>query len=204
YEEQLRRLGVDVRLGVHATVEEIGREGCDHLVVATGSYAKTFPLGEVSRVYTAEDVLMGVSDPGSDVVVIGGGLVGCELVLWLAQQGRHVSLVEALDDILKLNGPLCPSNFEMLRLLLASSGVDIVTKAAAKAFDGKRVLVDTPEGERSLAATGVVECVGYASNDSLYEECRYGSPAVHKIGDARTVANIMNAIWDAYELGSSL
>ena len=204
YEEQLRRLGVDVRLGTIATAEGIEREGCNHLVVATGSKAKMFPLGEDARVSTAEDVLMGVFDPGNDVVVIGGGLVGCELALWLAQQGRQVSLVEALDDILKLNGPLCPSNVEMLRLLLASSGVQVMTNAAAKAYDGNRLLIDTPEGERALPATGVVECVGYASNDALYEECRYGAPAVHKIGDARTVANIMNAVWDAYELGSSL
>ena len=58
--------------------------------------------------------------------------------------------------------------------------------------------------ELGLAATGVIECVGYRANDVLYDELRLARPLVHKIGDARSVANIMNAIWDAHELAGSL
>ena len=204
YAEQLKRLDVDVRLGSPMTFEKLEHENCDHLVIATGSLPKLFPLGDGTAVYGAEEVLLGKADPGDQVVVIGGGLVGCELALWLAKQGRRVSIVEVLDDILMLNGPLCPSNFEMLRLLLVHHGVDIVTNATATSFEAGRLTVETREGSREISATGVVECVGYTENDALYEACRYGKPPVHKIGDARTVANIMNAIWDAYELGSSL
>ncbi|WP_139652475.1 oxidoreductase [Raoultibacter phocaeensis] len=204
YVEQLKRLGTDVRLSTPMTAETLAKETCDHIVVATGALPKAFPLGDGVAVFGAEEVLLEKADPGSDVAVIGGGLVGCELALWLAKQGRRVTIVEALEDILALNGPLCPSNFEMLRLLLVQQGVDIVVQARATAFEAGELTVETPEGSRTVTATGVVECVGYTENDALYEACRYGKPAVHKIGDARTVANIMNALWDAYELGSSL
>ena len=204
YVEQLERLGVDVRLNAPMTAEALEREACDHIVIATGALPKMFPLGDSEFVFGAEEVLMGRADPGEAVAVIGGGLVGCELALWLARQGRRVSIVEALDDILKLNGPLCPSNFEMLRLLLVQQGVDIVTGASATSFAAGELMVETSEGSVAIPATGVVECVGYVENDALYEARRYGKHPVHKIGDARTVANIMNAIWDAYELGSSL
>ena len=204
YAEQLKRLHVDVRLSEPATPETLGSEKCDHIVIATGALPKTFPLGDATAVYGAEDVLLRKADPGCDVAVIGGGLVGCELALWLAKQGRHVSIVEALDDILMLNGPLCPSNLEMLRLLLEQHGVDIVTRAKATEYKAGELLLETSEGSRRIPATGVVQCVGYTENNALYEACRYGKPSVHKIGDARMVANIMNAIWDAYELGSSL
>ena len=46
--------------------------------------------------------------------------------------------------------------------------------------------------------------MGYRSDDTLYDQLRFARPLVHKIGDARSVANIMSAIWDAYELASSL
>lgn len=204
YAEQLKRLEVDVRLGSPMTAEALEREVCDHIVIATGAVPKMVSLGDDEAVFKAEEVLLGRVDPGSEVVVVGGGLVGCELALWLAEQGRQVSIVEALDSILALNGPLCPSNFEMLRLLLERRGVRTVTQAKAVAFAAGKLLVETPGGNEEMRATGVVECIGYTENDSLYEACRYGKPPVHKIGDARTVANIMNAIWDAYELGSSL
>ena len=203
YEEQLRRLDVEVRLNTKVTAEMVDAEGCDELIVATGSKPKTFPLGD-PEVYAAEQVLLGKADPGQDVVVVGGGLVGCELALWLVQEGRNVTIVEALDDILKLNGPLCPANFEMLRMLLDFHGVKLVTSAKAKAFTGGKLTAETPDGEVAIPATGVVECVGYGSENSLYEECRFGKAMVHKIGDARQVANIMNAIWDAYELASNI
>lgn len=203
YEEQLARLDVDVRLNTPVDAAFVEAGEYDHVVVATGATPKTFPLGSAA-VLTAEDVLLGKADPGDNVIIVGGGLVGCELALWLTKTGKKVSIVEALDDVLLLNGPLCPSNFEMLRLLLGQHGVNVITKARAMGYEDGALIVEAPEGTKALPATGIVECVGYMSRNDLFEACRYGKPQIHKIGDARTVANIMNAIWDAYELGSAL
>ena len=57
-----------------------------------------------------------------------------------------------------------------------------------------RAIADAKYGVRSVG-------VYRAATD---EELRFAAPAVHKIGDARSVANIMNAIWDAHELAGSL
>ena len=40
---------------------------------------------------------------GEKVVVVGGGLVGCEIAFGFAKEGKKVTIVEALDDILKVN-----------------------------------------------------------------------------------------------------
>ena len=66
------------------------------VILATGSTPKVFSLGDDEHVYTAAQVLMKEKDPGQNVAVIGGGLVGCETALWLAQQGRNVKIIEAL------------------------------------------------------------------------------------------------------------
>ena len=203
YEEQLRRLGVDVRLGAPVTASVVEQGDFDHVIVATGARPKSFPI-EGAPVLSAEAVLLGEADPGHDVVIVGGVLVGCELALHLAQTGHEVTVVEALGDVLELNGPLCPANFEMLRKLLPYHGVTVLTNAQAAGYDDGCVVVEGPDGPRRVPADSVVECVGYRSEDALYEELRFAGPLVHKIGDARSVANIMNAIWDAHELASAL
>lgn len=203
YEEQLRREGVEVRLNEPVTAAMADAGGFDHVIVATGALPKGFPLPG-APLLAAEDVLLGAADPGRDVVVIGGGLVGCELALHLAQAGREVTIVEALGEVLELNGPLCPANFEMLRRLLPFSGVRVLTESQAVGYADGCVVVESPEEELRVPATGVIECVGYRANDVLYDELRLARPLVHKIGDARSVANIMNAIWDAHELAGSL
>lgn len=203
YEEQLRRAGVEVRLNAPVTAEMAAEGGFDHVIVATGARPKGFPLSD-APLLAAEDVLLGAVDPGHDVAVIGGGLVGCELALHLAQAGRAVTIVEARGDVLELNGPLCPANFEMLRKLLPFHGVRVLTSSQAVGYADGCLVVETPEEEVKVPAAGVVECVGYRSDDALYDQLRFARPLVHKIGDARSVANIMSAIWDAYELASSL
>ena len=205
YEEQLRRLdNVEVRMNTRVEANVFESDEYDYVIVATGSKPKKFPLGDAEPV-VAEDVLLGRVEAADEVAIIGGGLVGCELALWLAQEGRKVTIVEALDDILKLNGPLCPANFEMLRLLLDSLDVKLMLSSQAAGYADGKLAVKAADGSTVEVPCGtVVECVGYAPNNDLYEAGRFGIPEVYKLGDSKGVANIMMAIWDAFELGCNL
>ena len=62
-------------------------------------------------------------------VVIGGGLVGCETALWLVKQGKKVTIVEMMEGILQVGGPLCHANGDMLMALLDYYKVDILAGA---------------------------------------------------------------------------
>lgn len=75
--------------------------------------------------------LLNKTVPSSDnIFVVGAGLVGRELALWLAQEGKEVTLVEVLNKILAVNGPLCHANFEMLERLMPSyNGIEVLTSA---------------------------------------------------------------------------
>ncbi len=203
YEYQMKKLKVDVTLNKKMTREDVLNGHYDSVIIATGSTPKVFSLGD-GPVYTAEDVLNKKVDPGEKVAVIGGGLVGCELALDLKEQGKNVALVEALEKLLALNGPLCAANKEMLERLVPYKGVDIYTSSKADSYDGKVLKVQTPDGLKEIEADSVVLAVGYKEDNSLYESLQFDVPDIHLLGDARKVSNIMYAIWDAFEVANHL
>lgn len=204
YGRELERLSVPVTLNHKVTAAEVLAGDYDAVIVATGSTPKVFSLGDDAKVHTAADVLNGKVTCGDRVTIVGGGLVGCETALWLAKQGKQVTIVEALDKLLAVNGPLCHANSEMLETLIPYNNIQVVTSAKVQHFENGVLTAQTPEGECKLEADDVILCVGYKEEDSLYKELEFSVPELYCLGDARKVANIMYAIWDAFEVANHL
>ena len=197
-------LEVPVHLDTELSADDIENSDADVVILATGSTPKVFSLGDDEHVYTAAQVLMKEKDPGQNVAVIGGGLVGCETALWLAQQGRNVKIIEALDRILAVNGPLCHANSEMLERLIPFNGVEVIASAKAAGYRERILTVETPEGARDITCDSVVLSVGYEENDYLYRQLQFRVPELYLLGDAKKVSNIMYGIWDAFEVANHI
>ena len=204
YTNELNRLGVHVHLNTELNEEEIKAMDYDTVILATGSKPKVFSLGDDSHTYTAEQVLLKQKDAGKKTVVVGGGLVGCETALWLAQNGIHVTIVEALDKVMAVNGPLCAANKEMLEALLPFNGVEIITGAKVTEFANGEVKVDTKEGSKTIVSDSVILSVGYKEENTLYNNLQFDIPDLYLLGDAKKVSNIMYAIWDAFEVANHI
>lgn len=204
YTNELNRLGVHVHLNTELNEEEIKAMDYDTVILATGSKPKVFSLGDDSHTYTAEQVLLKQKDAGKKTVVVGGGLVGCETALWLAQNGIHVTIVEALDKVMAVNGPLCAANKEMLEALLPFNGVEIITGAKVTEFANGEVKVDTKEGSKTIKSDSVILSVGYKEENTLYNNLQFDIPDLYLLGDAKKVSNIMYAIWDAFEVANHI
>ena len=204
YTDILADLDVEVRLNTRVTAQEVRSGNYDAVLVATGSTPKVFSLGDDTHVYPAADALTGKVSVGERVVIVGGGLVGCETALWLAQQGKTVTIVETLDKLMAVNGPLCHANSEMLAALIPFHGIRVLCSASVKEADQTGVTVTVGKTTEHIPADTVLLCVGYREENSLYHELKNEVPAIWQIGDARNVANVMYAIWDAYEVASQL
>ena len=204
YADELARLRVPVYLNTVLTRSQILEQDFDALIIATGSTPKVFSLGDDDRVYTAAQVLLGEKDCGRETVVVGGGLVGCETALWLAQHGKKVTIVETLDGLMAANGPLCHANRDMLEALLPFQGVTVVTGAEVKCYRNGVLSLAAAGRGREIPCDSVILAVGYREEDSLYRELEFDVPELYLLGDARKASNIMYAIWDAFEVANHI
>lgn len=204
YRRQLELLGVDVRFNTAVSAESAMQYEPDVIVTATGSKARTLSLPGGRQGVAAEDVLLGRAPVGEHVVIIGGGLVGCETGLWLAQQGKQVEVVEILPALLGGHGALPHMNEFMLMDLLKFHHVGLHTSAGVVDTQEGKVVIEQEGTRTELPADTVITAVGYQSDCALYQQLQELEIPVYNIGDSQSVHNIMYAIWNAYELARDL
>ena len=204
YEVQLQNLKVPVHFHTCVDRDMVLAGNYDAVIIAAGSRPRVFSLGDDERVYPAAQVLTGEKDCGDTTVVVGGGLVGCETALWLAEQGKNVTIVEALDRLMAVNGPLCHANKDMLERLLPYHGVKAITSVRVTGYRGGILHASCGGEEREIACDSVILAVGYQEEDSLYRQLEFDVPELYLLGDARKVSNIMYAIWDAFEVANHI
>lgn len=201
YTRTLQELKVEVHLNTHIRHNDIRPGEYDAVIIATGSTPKRILLGDDANVFSAVDVLMSRQNAGPSTTIIGGGLVGCELALWLREKGTSVTLIEAMPEILSVNAPLCYANSEMLKRLVYYKGVTVITGVKAIGYENGSLSLDRGD---SLTCGSVILAIGYNENNSLLTELQGNADEVYLLGDARRVSNIMYAIWDAFEVCSSI
>ena len=207
YAHTLEKLGVEIHFNHRLTAGELKTLSFDTLIVATGAKAKTFSLGDDRRVITAKDALaQSGENVGKHAVVIGGGMVGCELALWLTKDlGKKVTIVETLPKLLAVNAPICSANSEMLERLVPFYGTDVRCRTTAvKATENGLVIRDLDTGaEESIPADTVILAVGFTPDRELYnamQEC----DEVYAIGDCKEFHNVHSAVWDAFEVANHI
>ena len=204
YENEMQRLNVPVHFNAPVDPASKLYDEYDAVIVATGATPKKFPLGENAPVYTATDALLGKTPIGERVTVVGGGLVGCETALWLAQEGKRVTIVEALDRLMAVNKPLCHANSEMLERLLPFHGVETLVSSSVQKYENGKLLVKTPQGEQQLDCDTVILSVGFREDRGVFDAWENSAKEIYLLGDAKKVANIMYAVWDAFEVANHI
>jgi 2-enoate reductase len=200
YTDELQELNVEIHYNTIVTKEIVKDVNADAVIIATGSTPRILNIYNSDKVYTAEDVLLGRKDAGKSTIIIGGGLVGCETALWLADQGKKVTLVELQSDILKVGGPLCHANEDMLKDLVNFKDIDLRLNTFVSGATDTGFILKSGDTEEVVAADSAIVAIGYNSQKSLYEEIKFETSQSHLLGDANQVQNIMYAIWNAYEV----
>ncbi|HOP10686.1 MAG TPA: FAD-dependent oxidoreductase [Oscillospiraceae bacterium] len=204
YINQMKLLKVDIRMNTAATEETVKTEHPDVVVVATGSNEVIPNIPGIDRpnVFSATEVLNGTKKAGNKVVVVGGGLVGCETALWLSNEGKDVTIVEMLDDIVKSGSPVPHMNRIMLIDLIKQAKIQVITKNSLLEVKENGVTVIDRKFKRcELPCDSVIIAVGFKSDNGLFKDLNGKYPELYIVGDAFCANNIQNAVWTANEVG---
>jgi len=197
FAKQCYDANVEIRLNTKATKANVEAENPDAVIIAAGSAPLVPPIpgldGEnvtiVNHYYLEKDKV------GDKVVVLGGGLAGCECAIHLAQEGKSVHLVEMRDQ-------LAPdANVRHRPLLLKEIEKNVVVHTGHKAVKvtEKGVFCQDQDGNEVLIEGSSVICaLGQRARRDVVEELRDSAPYVVSIGDCAKVATITQAVYQGY------
>lgn len=202
FERQLPMVGVDVRLGQEATPQSVVDSGADMVIMATGarSVLPEVPGIHGPHVITAVDLLLGkASAPQhADLVVVGGGEVGCETAVHLAQRDCRVTLIEMLPQIL---GGVFEANRLQLLEMLDRWQIRVLTNTSMQAVTENAVMTRSKDGAlEEIPAALVVIAVGLTPRVELLTALTDKLPRMHAIGDCVAPRSVFDAFWEGYRL----
>jgi len=197
YKYEMSELKVDLELGVEVTHDIIKNNKPDVVVVSTGSVPiKPNILGiDKSSVHHCTEALLGKGKVGKVSVVIGGGVLGCETGLWLAQQGASVIIVDMLASFAN---DIHRSNREMLLQLLIENEVKMITgNKIIEVKDDGVVSVDEKMDTSFISCDSVILALGFMPERRLYESLLAKGIESYAIGDCVHPGKIADAVWQA-------
>jgi 2,4-dienoyl-CoA reductase-like NADH-dependent reductase (Old Yellow Enzyme family)/thioredoxin reductase len=202
---QLRKAGVSVMLGKEATLDTVRAFAPDVVIVATGARPIKHSIPGISSdfVILAADALRQKEKVGDSVLVVGGGYIGCETALFLAQQGKSVTVVEKMEDIAydaEIGHNLT------LRELLPKSGVALRTGLTLQEVkeNGEAICRDKGNKEQAIKADTIVLATGYEADTSLAKDLEKHVEEVYTIGDCVMARNILGAFHDGARVGRQI
>ena len=209
FQRELREKGVKVMFNTKATPDIIGQLGVDVVLEATGSTPIMPRIDGFDHPKSAScmDVLVGGRKVGDRVTIVGGGLTGCEMAIEYGIEGKKVTIVEALDDILSSGLPVPLMQDMMVRDLLKHYNVDICTGYKIVGVNDTGAVIENMKNAADrveVESDTVVMAIGFRPRPSMAQELYGTGVEVHTIGDANRVGSVMTSIWDAYEVARDL
>ena len=200
YNREIKKYNA-ITIHMNTEVTDVASLNADEVIVATGATAKRIPIPGAEKAVEAVDFLLGdMSAAGDNVVVIGGGLTGCEIALELHRTyGKNVAIVEMQDDLITTPG-IALANTSFLRDYFKAKNVPVYLEAKTTAIKDESVTIMTKDGKtEEIPASTVVLSVGYNSAPVAQK-----SKHVHVIGDAFKVGSLRTVIWQAWDVAMKI
>lgn len=200
---QMELLNVPVELNKEVTPETILDSEFSEIIIATGAVPLIPDVTGMDKdiVVLAPEVLQG-KETGQRVVVVGGGLIGCETAEFLKEKVKQVTIVEMLPKIGADIG-VASRFFTVSRL--KQLGIDMRPKTKLVEVIENGIRVDCEGEQQSIEADTVVIAVGMKANSELYDSVKAQLPSgsqvnLYQIGDCAGARRIHDAIYEGWQV----
>jgi 2,4-dienoyl-CoA reductase (NADPH2) len=229
---QLIKNDVEVKTGVEVTPEVVEDIHPDTVVVATGAEQKPHSVEGADRenVFTAIDLLENDIPIGKKIVIIGGGSLGCEVALLLANKGVVNSETLAFlfrtdaEDMETLKKISSRGTKEVTLITrrervgedigqttrwiflqeLHRLNVEVIKKAENISVTEKGVRLDAGDESKEIPADTIIISPGMRPVDELYKSLKNKVEEIHLIGDAKDPRKAIEAIYEGAEIGLAI
>ena len=201
--KMMEREEVTVLLNTELTPEILEREKPDALIIAVGSTPIVPPLPGMDgdNVVIVNNYYLEKERVKDQVVVLGGGLAGCECAVHLGMEGKQVHLVE-MRDALAVD---CNIRHRPILMKQVDKYTTVHTNCQGLRVTAEGLVCRNADGEEILIPGQTVICaVGQRPNRPQVDALRFGAPFVRQIGDCARVSNITNAIYQGYHAALSI
>jgi 2,4-dienoyl-CoA reductase (NADPH2) len=223
FKTQINKLGVKMKLGKEADSAMIEKMKPDVVIVATGGKLVVPEITGIdkAKVVTTPALHRRVKPylnslgprtlgwltklwvpMGKRVVVIGGGLHGCEVAEFLVKRNRKVTIVEEGEVLGK---GVIDFRLGLLMDWFQKKGVTMMTGVKSMEITDEGLIITTKEGEKEkIEADSIVHTSPLAADISLFESLKGKVPEVYAIGDCKEPRMIVDAIADGWQIARSI
>ena len=191
---QLRGLPVKVELSKNAMPASVAAFEPDVVVVAVGArpFIPAIKGRPSVQLVLFSDILSERVSAGKKVIVVGGGLVGCETAEFLAERGSQVAIVEILD---RLAAELFYPYGDWVASVLKDRGVEAFVGVREEEFTEDGLAIVDREGQRRLLeADTVVMATGMLADHSLAQDLERIVAEIHEVGDCAEARQLLEAV----------
>lgn len=197
YEKEMKDLGIEIKLNTE--VKDTASLNADEVIVATGSKARILKVPGAEKAIEACDYLLGRREVGQKVIIIGGGLTGCEIALDMYRKGKTPVIVEMKNDLIAVKG-VCLANSSYLRDFFALNNVEVHLDTMLSEVTDKGVIVKAKDGSTfEIEGDTVLISAGYIPTPAFPQDKH-----VHLVGDCNGVGNLRTVIWRAWDVAMAL
>jgi 2-enoate reductase len=197
YNKEMKDNNVEIRLNTSITsLDEL--KDFDNIIVATGAVANKPRIEGLDKTIEACDYLY-CAQTGNKVIIIGGGLTGCEIAYDLYNKGKTPVIIEMKNDLIAVKG-VCLANSSYLRDFFELNKVEVHLETTLLKVTDKGVVVKDKAGkEFEIDGDTVIASMGYHPVPVFAK-----SGKVKLIGDCDKVGNLRTAIWKAWDVAMKI
>ncbi len=192
-EGRLKKAGVEIRLDTELTPQQAAAEKADVVMVAIGAKQIVPPIPGIDSSKVTDLHALHQSPPalGQKIVILGGGLVGCESAIYLDSLGKDVTIVEMKE------GWAADSYFmhkNAMNMYIRDSRIKIHVQTTAKEVTDQGLLCTTPDGELLLPADNILLAAGMRPDRAAADAFYNTAPRVFQIGDCIKPGRVLEAV----------
>lgn len=199
YIVRCEKAGVKIHMNTTVDLEMVKAEKPDAVIVSTGSRTLILPIEGIENpaIIHGSDLLDGKRAAGKKVLVVGGGMVGCETAAFLGEQQHDVTVIEYRDTV---GADVIHEHRVFLMEDFKNYGIKEITGAKVCKFFDDGVEYESPDGSRHEVRgfDSVVLSMGFKNYNPFAEQLEELGQEVYVVGDATRARRALDATKEAY------